>query len=284
MITAGRRKSEHRKAEYRRLRKKTREHQFVETLRCEYELSPRASLGILETAKEIFLSTVEVKSEGQVQYICVRKEEGAGKKMEEMKKVSVQLTVRAADDFTVKEQHGDSAMRKVQLLRITEEAYDQGGLLTEEDLSRLLGVSSRTVRRDVSEIMQTNVQVLLRGLQCDIGKGISHKAWIVRLALEEHTYTEIERISRHSLEAIRIYLNDFNRVVVALEKGIQLAKEIAFFIGRSERLVLEYVVLIQKAENDPRQRESIQRLKERLLHNGRIHPKKKDYTMVWRLA
>ena len=284
MNTTERRKSHHRKAEYGRLRKKTREHEFVETLRWEYELSPKESLGILETAKEILVTSVEVRSDGQVRYTCVQKEEGAGKKIEEMKKVAVLLSVTVASDFVVKEHHGDRAMRKVQLLRMTEEAYDQGGLLTEEDISRLLGVSSRTVRRDVAEIMKENVQVLLRGLHHDIGKGISHKAWIVRLALEQRTYTEIERMSRHSLEAIRIYLNDFNRVLVALEKGIHLAKEIAFFIGRSERLVMEYLGLIQQAEDDERQRESLQRLKERVARTVQIQPKKKDYTMVWRLA
>jgi hypothetical protein len=136
------------------------------------------------------------------------------------------------------------------------------------------------------EVLGEDVQVLLRGLHHDIGKGISHKAWIVRLWLEQHTYTEIERRSRHSLEAIRIYLNDFNRVVVALEKGITVAKEIAFFIGRTERLVTEYLELIRKAAEDPRQRESLLRLKERLSYDGkgRKWPKKKDYTMVWRLA
>jgi len=196
------------------------------------------------------------------------------------------LTTIAGGDYCVKEQYGDSGMRKVQLLRMTEEAYDQGGLLTEEDLGRLLGVSSRTVRRDVAEVMREDVQVLLRGMHHDIGKGISHKGWIVRLWLEQNTYTEIERRSRHSLEAIRIYLNDFNRVVVALEKGIREAKEIAFFLGRSERLVTEYLGLIRNAAEDPRQRESLQRLKERLVYDGRWRkgPKKKDYTMVWRLA
>ena len=243
MITTERRKSQHRKAEYGRLRKKTREHQFVATLRGEFELSPRASVGILETAKEILLASLEDMGTGQIQYTCVRREEGAGKTMEEMKKVSVLLTVTEGSDYAVQEHHGERAMRQVQILRMTEETYDQGGLLTEEDISRLLGVSSRTVRRDVAEMMKDNMQILLRGLQHDIGKGISHKAWIVRLALEQHTYTEIERISRHSLEAIRVYLNDFNRVLVALEKGIRAAHEIAFFIGRSERLVMEYLGL-----------------------------------------
>ena len=251
----------------------------------EFQLSPRESMGILETAKDVLLASV-VPGEGKVHYTCVRREEGAGKKMEEMKKIEVVLSVSLVSDCRVREQHGDRAMRIVQLLRMTEEAYEQGGLLTEEDLGRLLRVSSRTVRRDVAEAMRENVQVLLRGLHHDIGKGISHKGWIVRLWLEQNTYTDIERRSRHSLEAIRIYLNDFNRVLVALEKGITEAKEIAFFIGRSDRLVTEYLGLIRNAAEDPRQRESLQRLKERLTYDakGRIEPKKKDYTMVWRLA
>jgi AraC-like DNA-binding protein len=285
MVKADRRKSEYRRAEYRRLRKKTREHQFIETLEREFELSPRESKGVMEVANEILLKMPERK-EGQVRYTCVRKEEGAGKKMEDMKKVEVLLTPIVSSDYHVKEGHGDSAMRKVQLLRMTEEAYDQGGLLTEEDIGRLLHVSSRTVRRDVSEVMKENIKVLLRGLHHDIGKGISHKAWIVRLYLEQRTYTEIERISRHSIEAIRIYLSDFNRVLAAIEKGIRDVKEIAFFIGRSERLVNEYIQLVKEAEGDARQRESLERLKGRLLgvENGQIMHKKKDYTMVWKLA
>lgn len=280
-----RRTSVHRKAEYERLGKKTREHRFVETLEREFELSPRESVGILEVAKETLLASWG-QGEGQVLYTCVSKDEGAGKKMEEMKKVEVALTHTMTSDYQVRERHGDSAMRKVQLLRMTEEAYDRGGLLTEEDVGKLLGVSSRTIRRDVAGMMKDNVKVLLRGLQQDIGKGISHKAWIVRLYLEQHTYTEIERISRHSLDAIRIYLSDFSRVLIAQEKGIKQAKEIAFFVGRSERLVREYLDLITKAEEDERQRENLQRLKARIAYGGkgRIETKKKDYTMVWRLA
>jgi AraC-like DNA-binding protein len=285
MLITGRRQSQHRKAEYRRLGKKSREHQFVETLEREFELSPRESHGVMEVAKEILVERSD-KKDGQVQYTCVRREEGAGKKMEEMKKVEVLLTPIEGSDYRVQEEHGDGAMRKVQLLRMTEEAYDQGGLLTEEDIGRLLHVSSRTVRRDVSEVMKDNIQVLFRGLHHDIGKGISHKAWIVQLYLEQRTYTEIERLSRHSIEAIRIYLSDFNRVLAALEKGITEVKEIAFFIGRSERLVMEYLRLVKEAQGDARQRESLQRLKGRLMSGakGQITPKKKDYTMVWRLA
>jgi hypothetical protein len=89
-----------------------------------------------------------------------------------------------------------------------------------------------------------------------------------------------------STEAIGIYLSDLDRVLAAVEKGITEVKEIAFFIGRSERLVMEYLRLVKEAEGDARQRESLQRLKGRLKggEKGQNMPKKKDYTMVWRLA
>ncbi|MDL1892036.1 DUF1670 domain-containing protein [Sphingobacteriales bacterium CHB3] len=43
-----------------------------------------------------------------------------------------------------------------------------------------------------------NLKLYLRGLQRDIGKGISHKVWIVGLYLEQKTYSDIERITGHT--------------------------------------------------------------------------------------
>jgi hypothetical protein len=166
------------------------------------------------------------------------------------------------------------------------------GLLTQEDLGRILGVSSRTIRRDVEELMQKNLpsgqaglKVYLRGVQRDIGKGISHKIWIVGLYLHWKTYSEIERITGHSVGAIKIYLNDFSRVVMARERGIRSAKEIGFYIGRSERLVQEYLQLMAQAERDGQQRERLASIKTQMRHlERRIPSKKRDSGMVWRLA
>jgi hypothetical protein len=284
MQTTTRWRSLHREAEYNRLRKKTREHEFVDQLEREFEFSPRESRGVLEVVAEMFFDSRELGA-GQIEYTCVSAEEGPGKSIEELKKVRVKLTKELTSDRDIQARLGDSAMRKVQALRMTEEAYDQGGLLTQEDLGRILGVSSRTIRRDVEELMQKRVKLYLRGLQQDIGKGMSHKVWIVRLYLGWKTYSEIERITGHSVGAIKVYLSDFSRVLMARERGIRSAKEIGFYIGRTERLVQEYLELIAQARRDSQQRKRLESIKLQMRHLERQIPLKKgDSGMVWRLG
>jgi DeoR/GlpR family transcriptional regulator of sugar metabolism len=41
-------------------------------------------------------------------------------------------------------------LRRHRLGRLCEEACDQGGLLTQEDLAQILSCDSRTVRRDIN--------------------------------------------------------------------------------------------------------------------------------------
>lgn len=278
------RRSVHRQREYGRLRTKTRDQQFIERLRSEFELSPRESRGVWEVVQETFFDNVELR-QGQIDYICVHAEEGAGKSLEAMRKVHVVLTRDLGSDHEVEERWGESAKRRVQILRMTEEAYDQEGLLTQEDLGRILGVSSRTIRRDVDTLMRQRVKLYLRGLQQDIGKGISHKVWIVGLYLEQKTYSEIERITGHTVGSIKIYLGDFSRVLIAKTRGITTAREIGFYIGRTERLVNEYLALIKAAQANAQQRERLESLKSqmRFLERG-ISFKKRHSSMVWRLV
>jgi Tfp pilus assembly protein PilO len=114
---------------------------------------------------------------------------------------------------------------------------------------------------------------------------MSHKVWIVGLYLQWKTYSEIERITGHSVGAIKIYLKDFSRVVMARERGIPSAQEIGFYIGRTERLVQEYLQLIAKAEGDSQQRKRLASIKTQMRHLERQIPsKKRNSGMVWRLA
>jgi hypothetical protein len=274
----------HRQAEYNRLKKKTREHEFIDKLEREFEFSRRISRGVLEVVEEMFFDNREIGA-GQIEYTCVSASEGPGKAIDEMKKVRVKLTKELTSDREIQGRLGESAMRKVQILRMTEESYDQEGLLTQEDLGRILGVSSRTIRRDVEELIEKKIKLYLRGLQRDIGKGISHKTWIVGLYLKWKTYSEIERITGHSVGAIKAYLNDFSRVLMTRERGIRSAKEIGFYIGRTERLVNEYLQLISEAEKDSQQKKRIESIKMQMRHLERKIPLKKgDFGMVWRLV
>ncbi len=282
MQATARYRSVHRQAEYGRLRKKTQEHEFIDRLEREFEFSPRVSRGVLDVVTELFFDNRELGA-GQIDYTCVSAEEGPGKPMEELKKVRVRLTRDLVSDEDAKSRLGASARRKLQILRMTEEAYDQQGLLTQEDLGRILGVSARTIRRDVEELMQKNLKLFLRGLQKDIGKGISHKRWVVSLYLQWKTYSEIERITGHTVGSIKAYLNDFCRVMMARARGIRSAREIGFYLGRTERLVEDYLVLLKEAEKAPEERERLESLQYQMRHLERQSPGKRGLSsMVWR--
>jgi hypothetical protein len=100
------------------------------------------------------------------------------------------------------------------------------------------------------------------------------------LYLQWKTYSEIERITGHSVGAIKAYLNDFSRVLMSRERGIRSAKEIGFYIGRTERLVNEYLQLITEAERDSQQRKRIESIKMQMRHLERKIPLKKGI-LVW---
>ena len=273
-------------AEYQRLQEKTRSREFMDVLTREFELSPRASRGIYEVVDEMFLQQQPLR-DGQVRYVAVEREEGSGPPMSELRKKTVVLTRDELSDLEIEARQGRHTIRKVKLLRMTEEAFDQGALLTQEDVGRILGVSSRTVRRDVVELMQTPVKLYLRGLHRDIGRGISHKVWIVELYLQWKTYSEIQRITGHSVGSIKTYLHDFSRVLMARERGIATAEEIGYYLGRTARLVNEYIALIARAEGDEQQRGRLENLKEQMKYLERekcgIEFKKRECGMVWRL-
>ncbi len=278
--------SEERGARYQRLREKSRQREFMQAMEREFELSPRESKGIYEVVVEMFLNEAPLR-DGQVRYVAVGAEEVSGPAMDGLKKKAVVLTRDEESDLDVERDHGRSGVRRVKLLRMTEEAYDQGALLTQEDVGRIIGVSSRTIRRDVRALMRTPVKLYLRGIQRDIGRGISHKVWIVGLYLEWKTYSEIQRITGHSLGSIKTYLNDFSRVLMARERGVTTAEEIGYYIGRSGRLVKEYLALIEQGEERPEQKGRIESLKEQMKYLERekrgIDFKKKHSGMVWRL-
>ncbi len=78
---------------------------------------------------------------------------------------------------------------------------------------------------------------------------MSHKTRIVELYLEYNTYSDIKRKTRHSPEAIKRYVMEFGRVVMALKNGL-LLKEVVHIVGISEKLAKEYYELFLKFNTD----------------------------------
>ena len=161
--------------------------------------------------------------------------------------MAIKLSLHTQDDL-VALKRGVAALRQARIMRLTEEAYEQGALLSHEDLACLLSSSLATIKRDVGQLRQQGLNVPTRGQVKDIGKGVSHKTQIVQDYLAGYTFSEIERRRRHSARAIGRYCQDFVRVVRLWQKKLSMA-DIRRTTGLSERLITEYLALYD--EDDP---------------------------------
>jgi len=237
---------------YDRSLEKTPEQVFVNSLKKEFELSPAESVGILELAKSCLFGEVP-QTLGKLRFLCASKKARHGKPLGEQDMVRVELTLDGGiEDLDVLRVQGSQALRQLKILRLTEETYVQGGLLTQEDLGRLLQVSSRTIRTDIRELQRDGNTIHTRGYEHDIGRGVSHKTRIVELYLSGFTYDEIMRRTRHSAFAIKRYVCTFGRLLLLLSHDMGNVFELSRLLHQSVRLTREYLVLFEEHKQGDR--------------------------------
>ena len=218
--------------------------------------SPFVSQAILQTLKEVYpLDSHDTDRQlglGQIQLLVVAASEPAGKPLEQCQKVTVRLTLDAAqDDHRTRVTYGVEGLRRARILRLTAEARDQGGLLSYEDLAfRLFNCGVRTIVRDVRALRKRGIDVPSRGQQRDIGPGQTHRVQAVRLYLQGLEANEIARRIYHTLSSIENYLTTFARVVILANRGYT-DDEIAFVIRRSSPLVAAYRKLHDEFQDKP---------------------------------
>ena len=238
------------KTELDRVKVKTLDSQFEYILKELFEYSPREAKAIVEAANEVYqlkhYDPSYHESKDKIVKTVISKKVKHGPVLEDLPKVQVTLTKSITkEDKKLFRIENKSGLRRVKILRMTEESLDQGGLLTQEDLADILQVSTRTIRRDIKKLKAQNLNVPTRGTYQDIGPGVSHKTKIIELYLEYNTYSEIQRKTRHSPGAIKRYINDFGRVLLSIKNKLSI-KETAHIVGISERLVKEYTELYFK--------------------------------------
>jgi hypothetical protein len=231
-----------------RLREKHAEGLLLWELENGFELSPRESHLVFETAKGILLARHPV-TRGRVWTVGVEIGQSAGKRMVEAKKKEVLVTVDGGlEDVGYEKKHGRIELRGMRLLRVIEEGIDQGVVFSEEDLGKLIGTSVRTVKRDVARLRRDGCEVQTRGYYEGIGRARSHKALIVEYYLRGMTYAQIENQSRHTGEAIKRYVETFGRVVYAIRMRGLRVRERSYILGISPSLLAEYEKLYCQAQ------------------------------------
>ena len=267
-----------RRTEKSRRQIKSSEGEFIWELKNSYELSPKLSEQILITAKESLIRDYHLK-EGQIEVTVIGIEERSGKLIEKMQKKKVRLTVdNGLEDIETKKEYGRIGLREIKIQRLTEEAIEQGGILSQEDISKYLSISIRTVKRDISKIKQRGIEVVTRGYLHNIGRGQTHKVKINGMYLDGKTYSEIKLTARHSSGAIKRYLESFTKVLMAQSKGIYEGKAISAVTGISEGLVKQYLALIRESKKDKTRSENLENLIKRNSYREGVKKTAKSYS------
>lgn len=192
--------------------------------------------------------------EGQIFYSAVAFSEPASKPLKGCQLVRTKLTLYAPEDLDYLEvgRGGAPKLRRARLFRLAFEAVEQGALLTQEDLVRLLGISRRTVVRIVEEYHEQGVFIPTRGYCKDIGRGTTHKTVAIEMYLEYASYTEMERETGDTSSSLMRYIKDFAAVVNAVDVGLS-PDQVRVVTGMSKKLVSEYIDLYRRYDTEEHQ-------------------------------
>ena len=235
-----------------RLQAKSPEEAIIERISRDFNLAPFMAKTQFEQMRLYFEDYFGLKRDiGQVTMLALSAENPPGRAIADCKRVPINLTVDSPDDLEAFRE-GVAALRRSRIQRLTWEAQEQGALLTQEDLARLLCTSRSTVKRDIAELRAEGMNVPTRGQIKDIGKGISHKTQIVTEWLAGYTFSQIQQRCRHSIASIGRYCSDFQRVIRLHGRGLSLA-DLRLATGLSERLIGEYLELYTAVGPDNQQ-------------------------------
>jgi hypothetical protein len=136
--------------------------------------------------------------------------------------------------------------RPKKVLRLFRQAYDQGGLLTEADVSLLLHIPPNQISRIVLKHERETKQIVpRRGTIHDMGRSITHKRIICyKRLVEKKTTSQVAAETYHSPQEVEYYVQNLRRVQLCQNAGMS-EEDIVAATGRSLSLVREYLELIK---------------------------------------
>jgi hypothetical protein len=200
------------------------------------------------------LRPVEHLCPGQVLWLAIDKDDPPRRyrKTEQTRLVPVILTLSAPEDIEARlagRKADERNLRKA--LRMSHEAYEQGGLLSNCDLAELLSNSNNHVGSLVAaHEKKAKETVPRRATLHDVGSALTHKVIICRKRyIEGKEPDQIARETSHSLQAVDYYLGQFDRVRACLKLGMT-PHQTAHVLQCSQGLVNQYLQIHHELESN----------------------------------
>ncbi len=237
-----------------RLKSKTARAAIIQKIATDFNLMPIIAEAYYKQISTYFHQHANIQlTSGQICYEAVAADEPAGKHIALARKISCRLTLNDVnEDFEILANYELAGLRRHRILRLTREAYDQGALLSYEDLAILLTTSPSTMKRDIRYLKKHDGKfVMTRGVKHDMGPGLSHKTQIIELYLKGYQFTDIEQKTNHSEKSVLRYLRDFTQVITLHHQGFPPG-QIRIITKMSDRIVKEYLQLLSEYQANDR--------------------------------
>jgi len=229
---------------WHRLQQKNLDNQFIQKIISGCNCSSFEAKAILETVNEVYspyFNNSSTLKPGQLQIPVVSCNVHPNTPLAEAEMVNVSITLfDDSSDLEIRKNNGIIALRQHRIQRICIEVFQQGGLLTVEDIAfRILNCGARTVCRDLDHFRSQGISLPLRSTIKDMGRTLSHRKLIVEKWLLGEEYQAIAKNSFHSIPSVRNYVEKFKRVhVLTLQKYDE--HTISFLVKISSTLVKQY--------------------------------------------
>lgn len=229
--------------------------ELIEGLNC----SPIEARAIRDKVYELYaplMETSEALKPGQLRLAVIGADVAPNIPLARARQQVVTLTLDAGEeDRGIRKAEGVAALRRHRLVRVCEEAFQQGGLLTLEAVADLFNCAVRTLVTDLAAVRARGITPPLRSTVKDMGRAVTHRKEIVRLWLAGLEYTEIGRRTYHSVNSVGNYVEKYKRCY-ALSEQFDV-DTIAVIARLSPALVRAYQELARESEPVAYRREEL---------------------------
>lgn len=265
-------------AHWSRLQAKTLDAQFKNEMIAGLNCSPFEAEVIVEKVHEVYtplLETSQALKPGQIQMIVTDASVAPNVPLAKAKQRLVTLTLHMGkDDIEARKTGSVPALRRKRLCRMCQEAFQQGGLLTLEDLANLFNCGVRTLVNDLAVLRKDKIMPPLRSSIKDMGRAITHRKQIISLWLQGLEYSEIAVRACHSVDSVANYVGKFKRCAGLFASGFDV-NAVALMVKLSTPLTREFQLIYADIQGVPhRLREVEEFLKKNRIQDikQRSHP------------
>ena len=228
---------------WNRLQAKSLDAQFLNEMVAGLNCSPFEAEAILEKVHEIYNPLWQGSQglkPGQIQVTVIDASVAPNVPLAKAKQRQVTLTLYAGrEDIETRKKGSVPILRQKRLYRMCQEAFQQGGLLTLEDLANLFNCGVRTLVNDLAALRKQNIVPPLRSTTKDMGRAITHRRMIITLWLQGFEYSEIARKACHSVESVANYVDKFKRCAALFASGFDV-HTVALMVKLSTALTQEF--------------------------------------------